>query len=43
MFKIENTGSFKGYYGVTAGKGNQIAKTYLEKADRNKSCQDNLK
>lgn len=22
LFKIENTGSFKGYHGVTAGKGN---------------------
>jgi 20S proteasome alpha/beta subunit len=22
LFKIENNGCFKGYYGVTAGKGN---------------------
>ena len=43
LFKIENTGNFKGYFGVTAGKGNQTAKTYLEKADRTKSCQDNMK
>ena len=42
MYKIEPSGSFKGYFGVSSGKGHQVAKNHLEKVDRNRSCRDNL-
>lgn len=42
LYKIESSGSFKGYYGVTSGKGHQVAKNHLEKIDREKSCEENF-
>ncbi len=42
LYRIENSGAFKGYFGCTAGKGHQVAKNYLEKIDRTKSCKEAL-
>ena len=42
LYKIENSGSFKGYFGCSGGKGHQLAKNYLEKINREKKCEEVL-
>ena len=42
LYMIDNSGVYRKYFGVATGKGKQIAKTYLEKIDRTKTCKDNL-
>lgn len=42
LYKVENSGEMRGYFGCTDGKGKQVAKTELEKVERDESCQDAL-
>lgn len=42
LYMIDNSGIFRKYYGVATGKGKQVAKTFLEKIDRTKTCKENL-
>ena len=42
LFMIENSGSVRGYSGVSAGKGHQTAKTVLEKAGAGRSVANSL-
>ena len=43
LYMVTNDGSFKGYFGVSNGKGRQIAKSMLEKIDRSKTVKNCLK
>ena len=43
LFVVENSGVLKGYFGAADGKGRQVARTVIDSADREKSCEDNLK
>ena len=42
LYKIHNSGSYRGYFGCTGGKGAQIARNYIEKIDRTKKCEEVL-
>lgn len=39
LYKVENSGSVLGYFGCADGKGKQVAKTELEKIEREESCE----
>jgi len=42
LFKLDVTGSCRGYFGVTCGKGQQVAKSWIEKIDRTKTINEAL-
>jgi len=42
LYKIENSGSVIGYFGCTDGKGKQVAKTELEKVERDENVETAL-
>ena len=43
LYSVDNSGELRGYYGMADGKGKQVAKTEIEKANREGTVQDNLK
>ena len=42
LYKIENSGALRGYFGCCDGKGKQVAKTELEKIGKEENCEEAL-
>lgn len=42
LYKIENSGALRGYFGCCDGKGKQVAKTEIEQVRRDESCEQAL-
>ena len=43
LYSIDNSGELRGYYGMADGKGRQVAKTEIEKANKEATVEENLK